>query len=81
MARRYYIDQRNAAGKLVVGVAYTEAHEALASFAAALYGAEHLDPAVNEHLKTWTVVLMSGGTSMNVLDPDLQGSIEIHITS
>jgi hypothetical protein len=81
MARRYYVDQRNAAGKRITSVTYDRPEEALASFAAALAGAGHDDATVQAWLNSWATVLMSGGQGISALDPDLRGMIEIHIVT
>lgn len=60
---------------------FGEPEAALGHFENMLYASEHSDAAVRRHLLTLTAVLMKGGTSYTVMDPDLNGSVEISITT
>lgn len=79
-SRTYTVAQHKGTSRVpVVEVKYGDAKLALDSFAATLGGAGH-DPAeISRRLRTWTAVLMMGGTGMTVLDPDLGGSVEINV--
>jgi hypothetical protein len=79
MARKYAVEQHDAALKPVVTVTYDNPEQALAAFCGALHGAGHDDGAGARALSTWTAVLMKGGTGYTVTDPDLRGSVTIRI--
>jgi hypothetical protein len=78
MSRRYVVSaQRGGSRKPVLSVKYDNPEDALNSFVAALAGAGHGDAAVAKHMRALTTVLLQGARGMAVLDPDLQGSVEI----
>jgi hypothetical protein len=79
--RRYTVIQRNADMKPITTVHYKEPKVALEQFERCLHGAHHLPKKVAQHLTTWTLLLMQGAQGYEVLDPGLQGSISITITT
>jgi hypothetical protein len=81
MSRKYTVTQRNAEGKVITATHFEEPVEALGNFQSSLRTANHSDRTVEQHLRALTVALMKGGTGLEVLDPGLNGSISITITT
>lgn len=78
--RRYTVTSRVGAATPAVS-RFAEPESALDHFENMLYASEHSDPAVRQHLRTLTAVLMKGALGFEVLDPDLNGSVSITITT
>lgn len=81
MTRRYAVTQRDGTGKVITEVKYHETGQALEQFRRSLRGAGHDERKVEHFLKVWTSTLMQGAQGYEVLDPGLQGSISITITT
>lgn len=80
MSRRYIVELHTAELKPVFTSTYEDAETALGHFTGALSGAGHDDYFINRALRTWTCVLMKGGSGFTMTDPDLKGSVTIRIT-
>lgn len=78
--RRYSVRSRTGRG-VDSTAAFADAEHALIHFENLLAASGHSETAVAGHSRTLTVVLMKGGTGYTVLDPDLNGSVEIVITT
>lgn len=59
---------------------FGDAEPALVHFENMLHASGHSDTAVAGHLRTLTATLMHGAQGYTVLDPDLNGSMELVIT-
>lgn len=79
MKRSFTVTARQ--GKDVVSTAvFAGAETAMIHFENMLAASGHSDTAVAMHLRTLTATLMHGAQGYTVLDPDLNGSMEINIT-
>jgi hypothetical protein len=81
MTRIYTVTQRDAALKVLTRTQHAGAAEAMTNWCTLLLVAGHSPDAVGSLMETWTQVLMAGGQGYEVLDPDLQGSVSIWITT
>ena len=79
--RRYTVTQRDGTGKVITEVRYEDPSVALSQFRRCLQGAGHDERKLLHFLRTWTCMLMQGADGFEVLDPGLNGSISIRITT
>lgn len=78
MKRQYVIRQYDG-GKLITTAAYGDPETALRQFRRSLEGTGRGYDSVALRLRTFTCVLMQGGVSYTVMDPDLNGAFSITI--
>lgn len=80
MSRKYSVISRS--GRTADSTAvFGDPEPALIHFENMLTASGHSDTATAGHLRTLTVVLMQGSQGFTVMDPDLNGSMEIVITT
>lgn len=80
MSRRYTVTSWAGAHAPSVA-AFADAELALDHFENLLHVSGHTDPVVRQHLSTFTAALMKGTHGFTVMDPDLNGAVEISIST
>lgn len=77
--KRQYVIRQYEGSRLITAAAYTDPETALRQLRRSLEGTGRDQDTITLRMRTFTCVLMQGGVSYTVMDPDLKGSFSITI--